>query len=67
MDGREDRQRCEPGEEKCDICQQYPAGIKPGAVEEGEECPDEEEHAEDKAQQTERNRREDGGYCGGAI
>lgn len=28
MDGRKDRQRCEPGEEKCDLCQQNPGGIK---------------------------------------
>jgi superfamily II DNA helicase RecQ len=36
MDGRKDRQRCEPGEGKCDLCQQKPGGIKRAATEEGE-------------------------------
>jgi len=34
MDGRKDRQRCEPGEEKCDLCQQKPGGMKRAAIEE---------------------------------
>jgi superfamily II DNA helicase RecQ len=41
MDGRLDRQRCEVGESKCDLCEQHPGGIKRPAVEEEPEEPDE--------------------------
>jgi superfamily II DNA helicase RecQ len=37
MDGRTDRQRCEPGEEKCDFCQLHPGGLKRAAAEEAQE------------------------------
>ena len=50
IDGREDQQRCEPREEKYNICQQYPAGSKQKAVEEGGEYLKEEERAGDKEQ-----------------
>lgn len=43
MDARKDRQRCEPGEEKCDVCQQHPGGLKRAAVEEGPERQKEEQ------------------------
>ncbi|PVH91867.1 hypothetical protein DM02DRAFT_734000 [Periconia macrospinosa] len=41
MDGRLDRQRCEVGESKCDLCEQHPGGTKRPAVEEEQEEPEE--------------------------
>jgi superfamily II DNA helicase RecQ len=33
MDGRQDRQQCEVGEAKCDLCEQLPRGVKRKAAE----------------------------------
>ncbi|CAA9967161.1 ATP-dependent DNA helicase Q1 [Pyrenophora teres f. maculata] len=41
MDGRQNRQQCELGESKCDICEQHSSGTKRQAVEEEQEEPEE--------------------------
>jgi len=40
MDGRLNRQQCEMGELKCDLCEQHPSGTKREAVEEEREEPE---------------------------
>ncbi|UPX20622.1 uncharacterized protein EKO05_0010850 [Ascochyta rabiei] len=41
MDGRQNRQQCEIGESKCDLCERHPGGTKRQAVEEEQEEPEE--------------------------
>jgi superfamily II DNA helicase RecQ len=38
MDGRQDRQQCEAEEAKCDLCEQFPRGVKRKAVEEEQDA-----------------------------
>ena len=40
MDGRQDRQQCQAGEAKCDLCEQRPRGVKRKAVEDAQNAQD---------------------------
>ncbi|KAK1912065.1 hypothetical protein P3342_012548 [Pyrenophora teres f. teres] len=57
MDGRQNRQQCELGESKCDICEQHSSGTKRQAVEEEQEEPEPETQA-DTAMAAEEQRKD---------
>ncbi|KAK1919462.1 hypothetical protein P3342_013201 [Pyrenophora teres f. teres] len=58
MDGRQNRQQCELGESKCDICEQHSSGTKRQAVEEEQEEPEPETQADTAAMAAEEQRKD---------
>jgi superfamily II DNA helicase RecQ len=60
MDGRQDRQQCEVGESKCDLCEKHPSGTKRQAMREEREETEELEELEETtvAAEAEEERRE---------